>query len=80
VRVRAAGEHGTTPSGRVRIVVRHAGRTVRVARGELDRGVVGGRLFLGPGPSRAGRYRLEVAYRGDADHLAATRTLRFRIR
>ncbi len=80
VRVRATGGFGTTPSGRVRIVVRRAGRTVRVARGELERGVVGGRLFLDPGPARAGRYRLQVAYRGDADHLAATRTLRFRIR
>jgi hypothetical protein len=80
VRVRATGGFGTTPSGRVRIVVRRAGRTVRVARGALDRGVVGDRLFLDPGPSRAGRYRLDVAYRGDADHLAATRAVRFRIR
>ena len=69
VHVRATGDYGTTPSGRVRIVVRRSGRTVRVARGTLEGGAVGGRLFLDPGPSRAGRYRVEVTYRGDADHL-----------
>lgn len=79
VHVRAAGDYGTTPSGRVRIVVRRSGRTVRTARGTLEGGAVGGRLFLDPGPSRRGAYRVEVTYRGDADHLAATRSVRFRI-
>lgn len=77
--VRAAGDYGTTPGGRVRIVVRHAGRTVRVARARLEGGAVRGPLFLDPGPSRRGRYRIEVTYRGDADHLAARRVERFRI-
>lgn len=79
VHVRATGDYGTTPSGRVRIVVRRSGQVVRTARGSLEDGAVGGRLFLDPGPSRAGRYRVEVIYRGDADHLAATRVVRFRI-
>ncbi|WP_374455836.1 Ig-like domain-containing protein [Nocardioides sp.] len=79
VHVRAAGDYGTTPSGQVRIVVRKSGRKVRVARGTLEGGAVGGRLLLDPGPSRRGRYRVQVTYRGDADHLAATREVRFRI-
>lgn len=77
--VRAAGDYGTTPSGRVRIVVRRSGRTVRVGRGTLDSGSVRAALPLVPGPSRKGRYRVEVTYRGDADHLAARRVARFRI-
>ena len=79
VHVRAAGDYGTTPSGRMRIVVRRSGRTVRTARGTLEAGAVGGALFLHPGPSRRGTYRVEVTYRGDAEHLAARRAERFRI-
>ncbi|MDR7251130.1 hypothetical protein J2X46_000102 [Nocardioides sp. BE266] len=80
VHVRATGDYGTTPSGRVRVVVRKSGRTVRVARGALENGVVVAPIGLREGRSRAGRYRVEVTYRGDGDHAAATRVERFRIR
>ena len=63
----------------MRIVVRRSGRKVRVADGTLDRGAVQGQVPLAKGPSRTGRYRVAVTYRGDADHLPATRTVRFRI-
>lgn len=79
VRIRTEGVYGTTPSGRVTIVVRRAGRTVRVARGRLEGGTGVAPLHLRPGRSRAGTYRVRVTYAGDADHLAVTRTERFRI-
>ncbi|CUR61675.1 exported hypothetical protein [metagenome] len=79
VHVRAAGDHGTTPTGSVRIVVRHSGRRVRVGNGTLEGGTVRGQVPLPKGPSRRGGYHVRVTYRGDADHLPAPRTLRFRI-
>jgi hypothetical protein len=77
--VRAAGEYGTTPTGSIRIVVRRSGRKVRVGDSALDGGAVRAQVPLAKGPSRRGAYRVEITYRGDADHLPATRTVRFRI-
>jgi len=71
--------YGTTATGQVRIVVRRSGRKVRVAYGTLESGAVRGPMLLAKGPSRRGAYRVAVTYRGDADHLPATRTVRFRI-
>ncbi|KQV67594.1 hypothetical protein ASC64_10155 [Nocardioides sp. Root122] len=79
VHVRAAGEYGTTASGDVRIVVRRWGRKVRVAGGALESGALTSPVRLATGPSRRGGYRVAVTYRGDAQHLPATRTVHFRI-
>lgn len=78
VQVKAAGDYGTRPTGRVRIVVRHTGtgdRTRRVTR--LDASAV---ALAGFGRLRKGSYRLVATYVGDSQHLRARRSGTFYVR
>lgn len=78
VRVSAAGEYGTRPTGRVRVVViRSRGRDRTRVVTRLDgAGVALAEL----GRLRKGTYRLAVTYVGDSQHLGERRFGRFRVR
>ena len=69
VQVRAAGDYGTRPTGRVKVVVapdRHPGSTRVVDRASSGAAARAGR----PRPTaHRGRYRLVVTYVGDSQHL-----------
>lgn len=78
VQVKAAGDYGTRPTGRVRVVVRHTrtgDRTRRVTR--LDAAAV---ALTGFGRLRKGTYRLVVTYVGDTQHLRERRSGKFYVR
>ncbi len=78
VQVKAAGDFGTRPTGRVRVVIRHLGtgdRTRRVTR--LDASAVALAEF---GRLRKGNYRLLVTYVGDSQHLRERRSGKFYVR
>lgn len=77
VRVSAAGEYGTRPTGRVRVVVIRRGTrdAVRVVE-RLDSTSV---ALADVGRLRKGRYRLVVTYSGDSQHLGERRFGRFRV-
>lgn len=78
VEVRAAGDFGTRPTGRVRVLVhrRGGGDVTRVGRRLSTAGVVLAEL----GKLRQGRYRLEVTYVGDSQHLREVSVGRFYVR
>jgi hypothetical protein len=78
VQVKAAGEYGTLPSGRVTMVVRHvrSGTTTRAARRLSPTGVALADL----GRLRKGGYRLVVTYAGDTQHLLERQFARFTVR
>jgi hypothetical protein len=78
VQVKAAGDYGTGPTGRVKVVVRHLGtgdRTRRVTR--LDATAL---ALAGFGRLRKGDYRLAVTYVGDSQHLRERHVERFHVR
>lgn len=78
VRVGAAGEFGTRPTGRVRFVVRRVADGKRVVAAQrLDTASV---AQVGLGKLRKGAYRLEVTYVGDSQHLRERHTETFRVR
>lgn len=78
VQVKAAGDYGTRPTGRVRVVVRRVGTrgSTRLAA-RLDAAAVAlhelGRL-------RKGRYRMAVTYVGDSQHLREASYTKFYVR
>lgn len=76
--VRATGEFGTVPGGRLRIRVTRFGRAgAWVGVRTVDRtGAAHARL----GRLEQGRYRVVVRYQGDADHLYRKRATTFRVR
>ncbi|MFC7360619.1 Ig-like domain-containing protein [Nocardioides astragali] len=77
VQVKAAGDFGTRPTGRVRVVIRHlgTGETRRVT--QLDASAV---ALTGLGRLRKGNYRLRVTYVGDSQHLRERRSGTFYVR
>jgi hypothetical protein len=78
VQVKAAGDYGTRPTGRVKVVVRHLRteeRTRRVTR--LDPTAL---ALAGFGRLRKGDYRLVVTYVGDSQHLRERHVERFHVR
>ena len=78
VQVKGAGDYGTTPTGRVKVVVRHirtGDRTRRATR--LDATAL---AMAGFGRLHKGDYRLVVTYAGDTQHLPARRVERFHVR
>jgi hypothetical protein len=78
VQVKAAGDYGTRPTGRVKVVVRHLrteDRTRRVTR--LDPTAL---ALAGFGRLRKGDYRLVVTYVGDSQHLRERHVERFHVR
>ena len=78
VQVKAAGDYGTGPTGRVKVVVRHirtGDRTRRVTR--LDATAL---ALAGFGRLRKGDYRLVVTYAGDTQHLRERHVERFHVR
>ena len=78
VQVKAAGDYGTGPTGRVKVVVRHirtGDRTRRVTR--LDATAL---ALTGFGRLRKGDYRLVVTYAGDTQHLPERHVERFHVR
>ena len=77
VGVRVKGVFDTVPTGKVRITVKRIGRRGTEAR---VRTLDAGAATAGLGRLAKGRYRVTVAYRGDADHLALTKTKKFRVR
>ena len=78
VQVRAAGDHGTRPTGRVQLVVRRIGTrgSTRVVE-RLDGAAA---ALAGLGRLDRGRYRLVVTYRGDSQHLRERVSEKFRVR
>lgn len=78
VQVKAAGEWGTTPTGRVSIVIRRiaSGTATRKTR-TLSSAAVALADF---GRLRKGDYRLVVTYGGDAQHLGRRHFERFFVR
>lgn len=77
VGVRAKGVFGSVPTGKVRIKVVRVGRAgTRVRVRTLD---ATGAAKAGYGRLAKGRYRATVVYRGDADHLALTKSRTFRV-
>lgn len=78
VQVKAAGEYGSRPAGRVTIVVRRkaGGARFRVVQ-RLDRSAV---VLADLGRLRKGAYRLETTYVGDSQHLRERRLETFRVR
>ncbi len=78
VQVKAAGEYGSRPTGRVRLVVRRKanGQRIRVVRRLSTTAVVLAQL----GKLRKGTYRLETTYVGDSQHLRERRVETFRVR
>lgn len=78
VQVKAAGEYGTRPTGRVRVVVRRTGtRDSTRAVTRLGSTAV---ALAGLGTLRKGRYRLVVTYVGDSQHLREVHAETFRVR
>lgn len=78
VQVKAAGDYGTRPTGRVKVVVRHVrtgDRTRRITR--LD---ASGVALTGFGRLRKGSHRLVVTYVGDSQHLRERRSGKFYVR
>lgn len=77
VQVKAAGDWGTTPTGRVTMEIRRiaSGTVARKARTLSGAGVV----LADFGRLRKGSYRLAVSYVGDADHLAVRHFERFAV-
>ena len=78
VQVKAAGDYGTRPTGRVRVVVRHIGTGDRARRvTQLDATALALARF---GRLRKGNYRLVVTYVGDSQHLRERRSGKFFVR
>lgn len=78
VRAQVAGEYGTRPSGRVRVVL-HLTGTRRAVRVVVPVDATG--LAVAPlGRLRRGAYRAVVTYTGDSEHLRQRRVERFRVR
>lgn len=77
VQVKAAGEYGSVPTGRVTMRLRRvsSGDTTRAARRLSSTGVA----QAGFGRLRTGRYRLVVTYAGDTQHLDERQVTRFRV-
>ena len=77
VQVKAAGEYGSLPTGRVKLELRRirSGDTVRAARRLSSTGVA----LVDLGRLRKGRYRLVVTYAGDSQHLLERQFTRFRV-
>lgn len=78
VQVKAAGDYGTRPTGRVKVMVRHirtGDRTRRIT--QLD---ASGVALTGFGRLRKGTYRLVVTYVGDSQHLRERRSGKFYVR
>ena len=78
VRVKAAGEYGTRPTGRVRIVVRRTG--TRAATRVASRLSATALMRAELGTLRKGRYRLVVNYAGDSQHLREVHVETFSVR
>jgi len=77
VQVKAAGEYGSRPTGRVRFVVRRtADRTRVVVAQRLSSTAV---ALAELGKLEKGKYRLEVTYVGDSQHLRERRVETFRV-
>ena len=78
VEVRAAGEFGTRPTGRVKVQVHRRGvRNVARAVGRLSQSVV---VLAEVGRLRAGTHRLVVTYVGDSQHRRHVQSSRFYVR
>lgn len=77
VKVKAAGEYGSLPTGRVKLELRRirSGDTVRAARRLSSTGVA----LVDLGRLRKGKHRLEVTYVGDSQHLRERQFTRFRV-
>ena len=77
VQVKAAGEYGTLPTGRVRLELRRtrSGDTVRLGRRLGSTGVA----LVDLGRLRRGRYRLVTTFLGDSQHLLERQFTRFRV-
>lgn len=78
VQVKAAGDWGTRPTGRVSMVIRRiaSGTVSRKARTFSSDAVA----LAGFGRLRKGTYRLVVSYTGDTEHLAVRHFERFAVR
>lgn len=77
VQVKAAGEYGSLPTGRVRLVLHRIGSTgSERARRRLSSSGVAVADF---GRLPKGRYRLVVTYSGDSQHLVERQFTRFRV-
>lgn len=78
VEVKAAGDYGTRPTGRVKVVVRRIGTrdTTRV----ITRLNVTSVALAALGKLRAGAHRLTVTYVGDSQHRPRTYTEKFSVR
>ncbi|NYE37776.1 hypothetical protein F4692_002909 [Nocardioides cavernae] len=76
VRLDLRGDFGTSPGGDVRLRLAMAGGPRRVRTATLD---ATARATVRLGRLAPGRYRLVATYAGDADHLAARRTVRYRV-
>ncbi len=77
VRVGAAGEYGTRPTGRVSMVIRRIASGATAGRSRtLSSTAVALADF---GRLRKGRYRLTVTYAGDSRHLLERQLTRFRV-
>ncbi len=78
VQVKAAGEYGTRPTGRVKVVVRRTGTRGRTR--VVERLSSTGGTLSDLGTLRTGRYRAVVTYVGDSQHLRERHVERFRVR
>ena len=78
VQVKAAGEYGSLPTGRVKVVVTRVGTDdrTRVVRSLGSTAVA----VAGLGRLRKGDYRLVVTYAGDTQHLRERHAERFHVR
>ena len=78
VQVKAAGEYGSLPTGRVKMVVTRVGTDdrTRVVRNLSSTAVA----VAGLGRLRKGDYRLVVTYAGDTQHLPERHVERFHVR
>ncbi|GAA1939389.1 Ig-like domain-containing protein [Nocardioides hwasunensis] len=77
VRVRAAGEYGSRPTGRVRVVLKRAGTRGTTVDSQVLAPDGGVETRLGTLPR--GRYRVTVTYAGDGRHLRERRVQWFRV-
>ncbi len=78
VQVKAAGDYGTRPAGRVKVVVRRAGSRGKTR--DVQRLSNTGVTLSDLGRLRKGRYRAVVTYVGDSQHLRERHVERFRVR
>ena len=78
VKVKASGEFGSRPTGRVKVVVYRTGARDRTRAGQRLDGT--GVALAELGRLRKGKYRLVVTYVGDSQHLRERRVERFRVR